>query len=59
MNKDITPLNDKNQPHGYWESYFDNGQLCYKCVYINGKENGFEEWYWDNDGKLSEKTYYL
>jgi len=51
MNKDITPTNAKGQPHGYWEVYHWGGNLIYKCVYINGEENGFEEWYWDNDGK--------
>jgi len=59
MNKNITPFNDKGQAHGYWEEYHPNGQLGYKCVYINDKENGIEEYYWNNDGKLTHKTYYL
>jgi antitoxin component YwqK of YwqJK toxin-antitoxin module len=24
--------------HGLWESYNDNGDLCYKCLYDQGKE---------------------
>jgi len=58
MNKNITPFNDKDQPHGYWEVYHPNGQLCYKCVNINGQRNGFEEDYWYT-GKVTDKTYYL
>jgi len=53
----IAPLNDKNQRHGYWEQYFYNGKLFYKCVFINGEKIGFEEWY--SSGKISHKNYYL
>jgi len=59
MNKDIIPKNDKGIPHGYWERYWWNHQLMYKCVFINGNEIGFEEQYLSNDGKLSAKNYYL
>jgi len=50
MNKDITPLNDKKQAHGYWEVYYSNGKLWYKCFLHNGKVVGYseeekEEWY--------------
>jgi len=58
MNKIKEPRNDKNQPHGYWERYL-NGQLGYKCVFINGRHNGFEEQYWYDDGKVTVKNYYL
>jgi len=58
MNKDIEPKNAKGQRHGYWEYYFNTGKLLCKCVYINGKENGFEEWY-NFDGKLTYKRYHL
>ena len=58
MKKDIRPYNDKGQPHGLCEYHWYNGQLQFKCVYINGKENGFEEYY-NNDGKVTDKTYYL
>jgi len=57
MNENIVPRNVKGQPHGYWERYYSNSKLWYKCVYINGKKNGFEEWY--SCGKLRCKNYYL
>ena len=41
--KDITPYNHKGQPHGYWEVYFGNGMIFYKCFYINDIEYGYEE----------------
>ena len=61
MNKDITPLNNKGEPHGYWEWYWYNGKLMYKCFYHNDKEVGYEEFYdWNNnDGRLTEKNYHL
>ena len=40
MKKDKTPRNNKNQRHGLWETYYDNGQLRYKGNYINGKHDG-------------------
>jgi len=59
MKEDITPTNAKNQRHGYWELYWLNLKLHFKCVYVNGKENGFEEVYWNEDGKVRHKNYYL
>ena len=59
MNKDIEPKNDKGQRHGLWERYHLNDNLWYKCVYINGKRNGFSEYYWGTTGKLTTKRYYL
>jgi len=56
--KDKRPTNDKRQPHGYWVRYNYNGDLWYKCFYHNGKEVGYEEYY-DDDGKLSQKKYYI
>jgi len=58
MKKNIKPKNDKGQRHGYWEVYFDNGELWYKCVYINGVINGFEGFY-NYVGILRRKNYYL
>jgi len=58
MNKDITSYNTKGQRHGYWERYFSNGKLRYKCLYINGKENGFEGFY-NYVGILRRKNYHL
>lgn len=43
QNKDIKPINDKGQAHGYWESYWNDGTLWYKCFFINDVEYGYEE----------------
>jgi len=58
MNKNIEPFNDKDQPHGLWELYWNDGQLCYKCVYINGVKNGFDECYYYY-GEIIYKNYHL
>jgi len=58
MNKDIEPRNDKGQAHGYWERYYGNDTLAIKCVYINGKVNGFSEWY-NINGPIRTKRYHL
>ena len=42
--KNITPRNDKGEPHGYWEMYWDES-LWYKCFYHNGKRHGYYENY--------------
>lgn len=31
---------------GYWEYYFDDGEIQSKGSYINGKEEGIWEWYY-------------
>ena len=56
--KDITPYNEQGELHGYWESYYDNGQLDYKGNYVNGNRHGYWEDYYDN-GQLSSKGNYL
>ena len=33
-NKDITPYNENGNPHGYWESYWNNGNLNQINYYI-------------------------
>ena len=43
MNKNITPYNDKHKTHGYWEVYFTNGNIAYKCYHINDRLNGYDE----------------
>jgi antitoxin component YwqK of YwqJK toxin-antitoxin module len=35
--KQIKQINSQGQKHGYWEEYFNNGQLRYKGNFINGK----------------------
>jgi len=49
--KDITPRNEKGKLHGYCESYWDNGQLCWKGVIVNGKMYGYHEAY-SHDGRV-------
>jgi len=54
-NKDISPRNAKGQPHGYFEIYRPNGELWFKCIYDNGKEIGYEEYYhYFRDKKLTK-----
>ena len=55
--KDIKPRNNKNQPHGYWETYWSNGELWYKGNFKDGKKDGYWEFYHDN-GELACKGYY-
>jgi len=57
MKENLEPKNDKGQRHGVCEYYWANGQLCYKYVFINGKKNGFAEWY--GCGKITHKRYHL
>ena len=56
--KDITPRNEQGQRHGYWEDYYENGQLMSKGNYVNGKAHGYWKDYSYN-GKLEYKTYYI
>lgn len=56
--KNITTCNDKGQAHGYWEVYWDNGNLSYKGNYINVKKHGCWEWYYNN-GKPRLKEFYI
>lgn len=47
MNNNIRRFNN-DKPHGYWEIY-NNGygdHLSYKCFFINGLRNGYEEDYY-------------
>jgi antitoxin component YwqK of YwqJK toxin-antitoxin module len=53
----INLYNDKGERHGYWERYYDNGQLSYKGNYVNGNKHGYWEIYFDN-GNLYYKGYY-
>jgi len=57
MRKDITPFNDKGQPHGYWEMSWTNGNLSDKCFYLNGKLIGYEEY--SIGGELNKKRYHI
>ena len=56
-NIDLKPRNNKNQQHGYWEHYYDNGKLEFKGNYVNGQRHGLCESY-HSDGELFYKGYY-
>jgi len=53
----INLYNEKGQKHGYWESYYKNGQLLSKGSFLNGKRHGDWEYYWDNGQLDYKKTY--
>ena len=55
--ENITPYNEKGEPHGYWEQYWLNGNLAYRGNYINGQLNGLWECY-DNDGILIRQIFF-
>jgi len=44
MKIDITPYNENQQRHGYWEVYSLKKYLGYKCFYHNDNEIGYEEY---------------
>lgn len=58
IKENITPHNDKNQPHGKWIYYYSNGQLRFKANYINGKPIGYFMTY-SNNGRLDFKEYHI
>jgi hypothetical protein len=47
--KDIRSRNDKGQAHGYWEVYWNDGTLYYKCFYVNNIEYGYSQLYETNE----------
>ena len=53
---DIMSHNERGEAHGYWEVYMGNGELSYKCHYLNDDEVGYEEDHYTNKIK---KRYYL
>jgi hypothetical protein len=54
----INLFDENGKEHGYWESYYENGQLYYKGNYVNGKPHGYWEYYWYN-GQLWYKGNYV
>jgi antitoxin component YwqK of YwqJK toxin-antitoxin module len=42
-------INRKGLKKGYWEEYWDNGQLRVKGSYENGKRDGYWECYYDTE----------
>lgn len=59
MKKNIEPLNNKNQRHGYWETYWRDGNRYYKGNFHNGKQIGYWEIYSIDTGELNNKEYYI
>jgi len=51
--KDVIPVNDKGQWHGYCKIYKDTGELLYKGLYINGNAYGCFKHYF-SDGLILE-----
>lgn len=59
MNKNLTPRNDKGQPHGYWEWYYSgNNKIGYKCYWVNGRLIGYDEDY-THTGGIDLKTFWI
>jgi antitoxin component YwqK of YwqJK toxin-antitoxin module len=56
--KDKNPKNEKEQRHGYWETYFPSGQIWRKGLYINGQRDGLHESYWST-GRLHYKGRFI
>ena len=50
MKKPITPRNDKDQAHGLWIFYYNNGDLMFKGHLINSIRYG----YWNENYSMTE-----
>ena len=48
----INLFDENGKPHGYWESYYSNGQLCYKGFYDMGNKVDYNP----NEPKAIELT---
>jgi hypothetical protein len=57
MNKSIRPHNNKCQRHGYWEVYWQNGNLWFKAHYINDVAFGYRVSN-NTQGTVFRETYY-
>ncbi len=57
MPTNIKPYNEEGQRHGYWETYYTNGQVDYKGEYINGKRHGYWESYCEGGELWFKGTY--
>lgn len=57
----MNEFNDKQEPNGYWEVYYDNDGSYYNGVYNNGSRVGY--WYVNIKYVLTSsdeyKIYYL
>jgi len=59
MSKSILPENNKGELHGYCESYYSDGQLWWKGVFVNGYRHGYCEFYWDGNVNKKYTGYFL
>ena len=50
-------VDKKGRKQGYWEIYWDNGQLHSKGLYENDIQNGVWEYYYDNGSLYSKKLF--
>jgi antitoxin component YwqK of YwqJK toxin-antitoxin module len=56
--QDKTPRNEQGQPDGYYETYYGNGRLSHKGLFVNGKSFGCHKNYW-GDGSLWYEGNYI
>lgn len=56
MINDINKYDEEGERHGYWEWYWDNGNLLSKGNYHNGNRIGLWEWY--VNGELIQQILY-
>jgi antitoxin component YwqK of YwqJK toxin-antitoxin module len=50
--RDKKPRNEIGERHGYWQTYYSNGKIDQKGLWINGRQFGYHEKYY-YDGELS------
>ena len=57
----MNQYNENNERVGYWEVYFNNGNLWSKGNYSNGKQIGYWEYceYYERGDKLSYKKIFI
>ena len=48
MKENKTPRNSKNQLHGFWIDYYNNGKIRFKGYFINDTKYGYWIDNWNN-----------
>lgn len=51
-------VNDKDEKHGSYKSYYTNGQLYSELNYVNNQKHGLFKFYYSN-GKLWEESTFV
>ena len=59
MSGTIISHNNKGQLHGYWEYYYWDGDLAYKCLWNNDMLVGYKEQYFYFGADDHSKQYTL